>query len=422
MHLRTRLPNTALTAEELGLHFPARQLDQIDGLLRDVALSWNVYVSNGSSKSARVFVSGGASGTGKTRFASELPQVLFNAARNNPTTPTDLVSALRECMERQLVLQIDFNAATIMEDAILHAYFAPKRTASVSRFREQCTYPSYLGNRLEQVFRLVAGTERAWRSFTGPIAVIIHLDEVQRLLDQRLDADGAARLVGSAVNTMANVLWAANNSIKLFPIFYVSGLSKTLVQSTASAAKPIPISLPLLYAEDCDSIVRSVFSFSDDWKPSAALSRALRCIAGPPRLLQLFLCALQAGGSLDNIHDAYALPIDFALLKALLNDLKWQVCTSALYRCLCALPKFRLVTFTANIASGSENLELFHHIAALVMLRHPVSLTTNLAEKVTVNDVISHGFAFSQPATDSQVYLYWPRLYIWAISKVCLFL
>ncbi len=324
-------------------------------------------------------------------------------------------------MERQLVLQIDMNAATIMGDAILHAYFAPKRTASVSRFHEQRTYSNYLSKRLEQVFRVVAATERAWRSFDGPIAVIIHLDEVQRLLDQQLDANDAARLVGSVVNTLTNALWAANNSIKLFPIVYVSGLSKSLVQSTASAAKPIPISLPLLSAEDCDSIVRSVFSFSDDWKPSAALSRALRCIAGPPRLLQLFLCALQAGGLLDNIHDAYALPIDFALLRALLYDLKWQACTSALYRSLCALPKFQLVTFTTNIASGSEKLELFHHIAALVMLQHPVSLTTNLAEKVTVNDVISHGFAFSQPAPDSQVYLYWPRLYIWAITKVCLF-
>ena len=430
MHYRT-IPSTTttttITAEQLGLYFPARQLDQ-KIFLSSVAASWAAYPnSKGSAKTACVFVSGGASGTGKTRFASEIPQLLFNAARESSTsTSSGLVSALRECMERQLVLQADIDVVTktSMPEALLNAYLSPNSTASVPRFRMEHSIVSVprFGN-VDQVCRFIAACEHAWHPFDGVIAVVIHLDEVQRLLSQQYNEEEAARYLGDAVNSLASVLWAASaTTIKLFPIFYVSGLSKTLVYRTASATKPIPIDLPLLSASDCESIVHQVFGLPVHWKPSAALSRALRCIAGPPRLLQLFLVALQAGGSLDTILHPYTMYVDLPTLVFHLHDLKWEVCTPALYRCLSALPKFQLVTFTHNIASGSEHLELFHHIAALVLLREPVLLTAKLAERTTVNDVISNGFAFSQPATiDSQVYLYWPRLYIWAISKVCLF-
>ena len=187
---------------------------------------------------------------------------------------------------------------------------------------------------------------------------------------------------------------------------------------TASAAKPTPISLPLLTAQHYADIVRRLFGMAQDWQPPAALAYALRCLEGPPCLLLLFLWALQASGTAVTEKEIFATKVDCELLSAKLQTLSWAQPAAALHRCLHALENGRLMTFTANIHPHNQRLDLFHNIAALVLLSQPVPLDALLAPGVTVNDVIAAGFALAQPSKDDMFVLCWPRMYIWALSKV----
>jgi hypothetical protein len=219
------------------------------------------------------------------------------------------------------------------------------------------------------------------------------------------------------VHQLATAVWS-DHPAALFPIFYVSGLSKTLVLRTASSAKPTPISLPLLTAQHYSDILRRLFGITQDWKPPPALEYALRCLEGPPRLLLLFLWALQASGTAVTEKEIFGTKVDGELMSAKLQTLSWAQPAAVLHRCLHALDNGRLMTFTYNIHPHNQRLDLFHNIAALVLLSQPVPLDALLAPGVTVNDVIAAGFALAQPSKDDMFVLCWPRMYIWALSKV----
>lgn len=423
--------------ENLGLCFPEVELDALgDKLITHIRGSWKVYPaapgsSAGAARNACVLVAGGASGTGKTRFGAALPRVLLAAAQRCPETPKALITALEECATRQLVLQISQPSRTDLADRLVSVYLSPPITASTPRFKGITTdlMNSLLGRTLTKVWGYIAEQERNWRPLAGPLAVIVHLDEVQGLESGNLDK---AAVLGDMVRELAEQVWNQPAHVALFPIFYVSGLNKTMVLRSASSA--IPVSLPLLTAEHYTSILRRLFGLGEHWNPPAPLARALRCIEGPPRLLLTFLWAVQASGT---PHAAAATPpsasaataaydamfttnIDCELLRPKLSSFSWPQSVAVLNRCLGALDHSRLVTFTDKIKSGSDCLELFHNIAALFLLSQPVSLYTKLDTSITVNDVIEDGFALVQPIAGQQgMYLLrWPRIYIWALAKV----
>ncbi|MFZ5487876.1 MAG: hypothetical protein ACOY5G_12930, partial [Pseudomonadota bacterium] len=292
---------------------------------------------------------------------------------------------------------------------------SPPSTASTPRFEGGTT--SLYGRSLTEVWVSIAQLERSWRPHSDPLAVIVHLDEVQLL--ESGDEGKAAQELGRMVRELAEQVWDQHQPVALFPIFYVSGLSKTLVLRTASASPPIPVSLPLLTAEHYTNILRRLFGLGELWKPPAPLARALRCIEGPPRLLLTFLWAVQASGMPD-ADTMFGTEMDCQLLPASLNSFSWSQSVAVLNRCLGALDNARLVTFTHNIKQGSECLELFHNIAALVLLSQPVALNASLDGNITVNQAIAAGFALAQPIEGKQdmCRLHWPRIYIWALAKV----
>lgn len=415
-----------LTLEQLGLRFPAVGLDGIgDSLVAAVAASWRNLVS-GAARNACVLVAGGASGTGKTRFGSVLPQVLLAAtqrcAAHSPAAGASLAElrrALEQCVARQLVLQMDApfaNTDSATARRLLEAYFSPPATASGPRF-DKTTTPQVVT--VNDAWATIARCERAWRPHDGPIAVIVHLDEVQKLLVGTFTEANAAALLGTLVHQLAAAVWS-DRSVALFPIFYVSGLSKTLVLRTASSDPPIPVNLPLLTADLYVDILRSLFGLPNVWTPPEPLARALRCIEGPPRLLLVLLWAMQASGRAEEGQKIFGTEMDCGLLSASLKSLSWRQSAAVLYRCLDALESGRLVTFATNIREGSEQLELFHNLAALVLLSQPVALHMPLAPGVSVNEAVALGFAQAQAVKGEPnvCRLHWPRIYIWALAKV----
>ena len=409
--------------ENLGLCFPEVELDALgDKLITHVCGSWNVYPaapgsSAGAARNACVLVAGGASGTGKTRFGAALPRVLLSAAQRRPDTPKALITALEECATRQLVLQVTVPSLTYLADQLLDVYLSPPITASTPRFEGKTT-PLYRHS-LTEVWAYIAQLERSWRPHSGPLAVIVHLDEVQEL--ESGDVGKAAQQLGRMVRELAEQVWNQPKHVALFPIFYVSGLNKTMVLRSASS--PIPVSLPLLTAEHYTNILRRLFGLGELWNPPAPLARALRCIEGPPRLLLTFLWAVQASGTSDAAaayNTMFTTKIDCELLRPKFSSFSWSQSVAVLNRCLGALGHSRLVTFTDNIKNTSECLELFHNIAALFLLSQPVSLDALLDTNITVNEVIAAGFALAQPIEGQRdmCLLRWPRIYIWALAKV----
>ena len=223
----------------------------------------------------------------------------------------------------------------------------------------------------------------------------MHLDEVQQLLtNARLSEGEAGELLGGLVKELAEAVWD-QRQVGIFPIFYVSGLSKTLVYRTKSSDPPIIVNLPLFTAPHYIEIIRALFGLAADWQPPDALMRALRCIEGPPRLLLVFLFAMQSSGKVEG--KIFGTMIDCELLAAKLRSFTWPMNKPVLNRCLDALEVGRLVTFTDSVKQGSDRLELFHSLAALVLLGRPIALAAKLEPHVTVNEAIQLGFVFSQP-------------------------
>jgi hypothetical protein len=419
-----------LSLEELGLRFPLVGLEGVaDQVLRSVIQSWAAFERKAEERNALVLVAGGASGIGKTRFGPALLELLFAAAQRHPGTPPALVSALREGATRQLVLQCAIgtcpNTAELADD-LVNAYFYPPITASAPRFPNLRGLPSV--NNMSSAFNLITRCELAWRDAAGPIACVIHLDEVQRLTagSTGMSEGHAGILLGKFISDIAKAkaVWRER---RLFPIFYVSGLSKTLVLRTASSAEPVPVSLPLLTALDYTVVLRKLFGFTETVNLPPALRRALRCIEGPPRLLLLFLWALQTTGLADGSSPTdetelkiFNDPVRLLDIAASLHALDWQKSAAVLHRCLNALSHGRLVTFTANIKNRSGSLELFHRIASLVLLDEPVALEASLDRHCTVNQAVANGLALANSAgcAADRCRLHWPRIYIWALHKV----
>ena len=408
--------------ERVGYAFPPVGLDAIgDRLIGDIQGSWSLYPpapgchSGGAARNSRVLVAGGASGTGKTRFGAVLPQVLLAAARRMPAAPPALIQALDECAARQLVLQANVSTTQIdLASLVLAAYLQPPATASSPRFR-QAAVPFNLP--LRQAFTLIAQSERAWRPYAGPISVIIHLDEVQELLkgQPKISEREAGQFLGKLVRQMAEVLWD-DQSISLFPIFYVSGLSKTLVLNTDSFDPVVEVDLPLLRVPHYADILRPLFGLSDSWMPPAPVARALRCLEGPPRLLLLFLWALgrdqdtRAGkGQLGK--GIFGHPLDCSLISALLCHMGWDQSAVALNRCMDALESGRLFTFTDRVLNQADRQRLFHCIASLVLLSQPIALGAQLDSIMTVNEAIKEGCVFAQRVDEKSCSLHWPRMY-----------
>ncbi len=430
-----------VSLEQLGVCFPIVGLDGLgDKLIEHIVKSWANF-PKGEARNAAVLMTGGASGTGKTRFGAALPGVLLDAARRSSLPiPPLLIRALESCAARQLVLQFaelqDPNDTPTIIGMLLDSYAEPAATASTSRFSQPARVLR-TADTLAAAFALIARTERAWpdpaRPAADAIAVVIHIDEVQQLVTSgRYTEKAAATALGNLVRALSAAVWN-RTSVGLFPIFYISGLSKTMVSLSGDLV--IPVSLPLLTHQHYTTIIRGLFGFADAWSPPEPLVRALRCIEGPPRLLLVFLWAVLGAGIAPK--KLFGEQIDCSLLRATLVHLSWDASVGALNRCMQALDRGRLITFTDNVTRGSGLLPLFNSLAALVLLSQPVSLSAQLTQGITVNDAIVLGFALAQPAEDPipaspspasptenddlKCRLFWPRMYIWAICKVFVF-
>jgi hypothetical protein len=295
------LTTTAITVEGLGRCFPLGGLDDLSArLLARVCSSWVAYPGAGdphkfriTSRNACVFLAGGASGIGKTRLAGALPGMLLAAAEARSDTPPDLVCALRECYDRQLVLQVNMNKDPRSElgTLLIEAYCEPPCTASDDGFdRNGGAFQFFQTARsemrrlpprgagepsVEEALHAIAACERRFRPTSGPIPVVVHLDEVQVLAGSSLfrDAEAAGRYLGALVREMAEACWRSVRA-NLFPIFYISGLSKTLVLLTKSSHSETVITLPVLNARHYVTILRGLLGLGEGWEPSRALARA----------------------------------------------------------------------------------------------------------------------------------------------------
>lgn len=166
----------SLSLEVLGFHFPVEGLEVVgDALIKHVADSWSMLPAaaatsgnSGAARNVRVLVTGGASGTGKTRFGAALPQVLLDAARRLSPEPSELINALNECVVRQLVLQshIALNLSSpALATMLLDAYFNPPPTASSPRFKRETVHRRAVST-LSEAWALIARLEREWRPHT----------------------------------------------------------------------------------------------------------------------------------------------------------------------------------------------------------------------------------------------------------------
>ena len=360
--------------------------------------SWRGY-GRDELRNACVLVAGGASGTGKTRFGFELPELLLRVTKRNPEAPKVLISALEQCVGRHLLLRHEFSFDIPASASLIStAYFTP-RTPCPARF-SGVDPPA--ASRLEDVWKLISAIERRWRPFDGPIAVVIHLDEVQRA-----GKDHGEQLKALLV-ALAQVY--GDKEAKIFPVIYVSGVDKALTVNSWRSA--VQISLPLLRKDDYVSILRGAFSLGAEWRPTAPLSRALRCIEGPPRLLLLLLWSLQSPVAAS--QDVVSKAVDVKVITKALRELSEDLARQALTYCIGGVRYARLVTFPFV----PSLLPLFNVLASAVLLQTPLALSDILVPGTTVNDAIQHGFAFSSPAADGRLCLHWPRLYIWALMRV----
>jgi hypothetical protein len=126
--------------------------------------------------------------------------------------------------------------------------------------------------------------------------------------------------------------------------------------------------------------------------------------------------------------------VNISKLAQLLRGLDLPGSVDALRRCMDNLTDARLVTFSRVLTDHSNRQLLVQSLATHVLLSQQVSLTTELALGITVNEVISLGLALAQRAVAAQeqravvtqvqqepaelCQLHWPRIYTWAVTKV----
>ena len=265
---------------------------------RHVLVNWNAWnLQDGieaKKRGVHSFCVGGASGTGKTRFGRELPQLLCLAAQESKEpVPAELHAALKACQQRSFVLTFTFGrsrdvaapvdnigpyAASLLWAAYMDAFFGSERTATP-------------GDNPEEVYKAISHIERQAAKLPSVVAVVVHLDEVQNSLK---DGPWLGRLVSALLSPFDDATPPAHG---IMPIVYLSGVNKVLFLRTPSTQQLVSLSLPIVTVDNYIAILRDLLSLAPDWTPRAPLKRALCSIEGPPRLLELLLCHASSGAA-----------------------------------------------------------------------------------------------------------------------------
>lgn len=175
------------TARQVGERFSMQHDDGLREVVwTHVRRNWDAWcLTDGveaKKRSVRSLSAGGASGTGKTRFGSELPQLLWRAAELDAHTPPQLCTALDACHTRKYVLKFAFSrsrdppslpdsftyAADLLWAAYMDAFFGGERIATP-------------GVSTADVYDAISRIERnaVPNALPSVIAVVVHLDEVQ---------------------------------------------------------------------------------------------------------------------------------------------------------------------------------------------------------------------------------------------------
>src|SRR6185312_12441104 len=88
-----------------------------------------------------------------------------------------------QCVRRRLTLRYEcqHNSSARSADVLWEAYLSRSEFVPIGAPR----FDSFPGD-VRNVYEAIAAVERTWRPFEGPIAVVVHLDEVQRIPAVRL--------------------------------------------------------------------------------------------------------------------------------------------------------------------------------------------------------------------------------------------
>ena len=407
------------TARQVGERFSM----QHDGGLREVVWThvrrnWDAWcLTDGveaKKRSVRSLSAGGASGTGKTRFGSELPQLLWRAAELDAHTPPQLCTALDACRTRKYVLKFAFSrsrdppslpdsftyAADLLWAAYMDAFFGGERIATP-------------GVSTADVYDAISRIERnaVPNALPSVIAVVVHLDEVQNCL---MTPERLGHLVSSLLSPFDA---ATPPSHGIIPLIYLSGVNKLQFTATPLTENLVSLSLPLLTGERYAAILRDLFKLTADWSPKPPLMRALCSIEGPPRLLELLLWAMQASGVLT--APLISTRIDLEDVKRQLR-MTWEESLNVLYRAVASLGQAGVMVHQESLLN--ERLgPVVRCVMGHVLLGSVLQLSEPLVREppMTTNDVIKCGLAQSLSVPNSNGFrLHWPRLYFWAIYKV----
>ena len=226
---------------DFGLLLPAQHLQSVAAQITPAVYlnwcKWNDVRQPEKRRSVASFAAAGSSGTGKTRFGAECAALIL-AQLQLQKKPEDskLISAMEHCVKRGLSLRFDFRSG---DDNVRSADVLWK--AYCSSFGVSPPPPSPSGG-VNEVYAAIAAVERSVAPFEGPIAVLVHLDEVQHLKPIRL-----GELI-SAFHEPFEDHGPPQHGI--FPIVYVSGTDQLQVQATLSSREPTLLSLPLLRCDD----------------------------------------------------------------------------------------------------------------------------------------------------------------------------
>jgi hypothetical protein len=392
---------------DFGLLFPAQHLQPVAAVVaRGVAGNWNNWLAVQAEKRRNIasFAAAGSSGTGKTRFGAECASLVLEQLRVTQGVNPDLISAMEQCVERRLTLRYECrDESTRSADVLWEAYVSRPGFVPVGAPR----FGSLNGVR--DVYEAIAAVERTWRPFGGPIAVLVHLDEVQRIAAVRL-----GQLLSALLEPFDD---RGPPPYKIFPIVYFSGTDKLQVQATKSSRPPVLLSLPLLTCDDYVAICRALFPSLSVAFPSPAIRRAFASVEGPPRLLLLILWALQADSVLTDECSLLNVRVQRSKLSVGLRTSDDAQVSTALSLAWQSLLYAQVPVFVNSVQKTTMRL-----ICALALLAEPVLLTDRLDGSTSVAEAISCGHAQSTPVagdvTGGEVILHWPRVFIWYFQKV----
>ena len=411
-----------LMARQIGESFSMQHDKQLGATVWDIVRrNWDLWSMRAGpevkKRGARSLSAGGASGTGKTRFGSELPHLLHSVAVVNASAPSELLDALSACCTHNLVLRFAFGrsvsvissadngdlyAAEVLWAAYMDSCFGGVRVDPPGRTTTE------IYNAISRIERQIEPRPRE------AIMVVVHLDEVQNcfLAPERLGV-----LVS---NLLAPFTTADRPSHGIFPLVYLSGVNKLQFKPTPSTEGLVSLSLPLLTADHYAAILRDLFKWRPDWRPRPPLMRALRSIEGPPRLLELLLWAVQSTADVLD-EPLITAPVHLQEAEERLLQMTWEGSVPVLYRAISSLHRAGLIVHQESLA-GRTLGPVVRCVMGHVLLGSDLPLEEVLVSepRTTVNDVIFHGVAQSTTVSTApvRVRLHWPRLYLWAVYKV----